>query len=1049
MVTLPELWQSLIDNKLRPERELVPELLKGLTLTESQRHDIHTSAVALIDAARSAGNPLLESFLKEYRLSEREGVALMCLAEALLRVPDGRTRDQLIEDKLSFARWTDHLGHSDNFWVNASSWGLALTGKMLTLPNGSSLMQALKRLGQPLVRQAVGRAIGLLGEQFVLAETLPKALAKGYKLAAGKPLYSFDMLGEGARTAADAERYFHAYESAIRALAESQSGSALPLPERSGISVKLSALYPRFEFSRREQAEAALLARLQPLCLQAAEAGIGLTIDAEESHRQLLTLCLFSKLIHNRKLHGWHGLGMVVQAYSKSALTVLAWLQALAKDSGQTINVRLVKGAYWDSEVKLAQEQGLADYPVFSRKCNTDLSYLRCVEFLLAARPQLYPAFASHNAHTLAAVWRMAGQVGEGFEFQRLHGMGESIYQQARCQWPGLAPVRIYAPVGSHRDLLAYLVRRLIENGANSSFVNQLADASCSSQQLAADPITRAAASTSYRHGQLPLPCAIFGERPGAAGRDLSSPKAVAAIASRLQEVAGLECRVEPLVAGWRPRPAPARRLYNPANWEESLGEVCEADTAAVDAAIAQAEARWPAWRDRSVGERAACLERAANALEADIDSWLALLVREGGKTWGDAVAEVREAVDFCRYYSRAAQSAFGTPQALPVAGFGISGEANYLSWQGRGVFVCISPWNFPLAIFIGQVAAALVSGNAVLAKPAEQTPLVAYRAVELLHECGVPAEVLSLLPGGRELGATLVALPQVAGVAFTGSVAAAQAINRALAAKAGPIVPLIAETGGQNVMIADSSALLEQLCDDVIRSAFASAGQRCSALRALLLQEEIYDQALAMIKGAMAELAVGDPQQLACDLGPIIDGPALERLQGYIESQRAQVRGHFSAPLAESLPGHFLAPQLFELDSLAQIPGEQFGPILHVVRFTANQLPLLLADIAATGFGLTLGVHTRLESRWQALAQQAPVGNIYINRNMIGAVVGLQPFGGMGLSGTGFKAGGSHYLSRFAVEKSLSVNTMAVGGNTQLLSLSDDERGCYVMRMG
>ncbi|BFM05748.1 bifunctional proline dehydrogenase/L-glutamate gamma-semialdehyde dehydrogenase PutA [Halioxenophilus aromaticivorans] len=1028
-------WQRFLAAKRRSEAEYIPELLQQLHLSEADRTEISQQALVIIGAARSNATPLLDSFLSEYKISEGEGVALMCLAEALLRIPDARTRDQLIQDKLGFAQWAEHKGQSKKFWVNASTYGLALTGRVLNLKQRNSVGKSLHRLSQPVIRRAVAQAVAMLGEQFVLGESLARARAKAVKLHYGPWLFSYDMLGEGARTREDAERYFQDYKSSIEALA----GQTQPnLLLRAGVSVKLSALYPRFEFSHAQSALTILQEKLLTLALAAAAAGIPLTIDAEESHRQMMTLKLVQTLIAAPQLAGWNGLGVAMQAYSKSALAAVHWLIALVQSTDKTLTVRLVKGAYWDSEIKQAQEQGLEDFPVFSRRCNTDLSYLACAQRLLAARPAIYPAFASHNANTLAAVRHMAGN-SEGYEFQRLHGMGEAVYRQARQHWRVMAPARIYAPVGSHKELLAYLVRRLIENGANSSFVNQLADAEVSTQQLAHDAVAQAANSSDHRHPGVVWPRQLFGQRPNAMGLDLNDVLVWRQIKAALAEHSQSKVKITPLVAGWQPSAdASKNTLVNPANNGDVLGTAVWADDAAVQQAFTMAQQHWPQWRDTDVAQRAQCLRAAADCLEQDMYPWLALLVREAGKTWGDAVAEIREAVDFCRYYAQQAQQQFAQPIPLPEGGAGVAGESNQLSYHGRGIFVCISPWNFPLAIFIGQVTAALVTGNAVVAKPAQQTSIIAQQAVALLHRCGIPEGVLALLPGGRELGADMIKQPLVAGVAFTGSVAAAQAVNRALAAKDGPIVPLIAETGGQNVMIADSSALPEQLCDDVMRSAFASAGQRCSALRVLYLQKEIYPKVVAMLKGAMAQWVVANPENLYSDAGPIIDAEAREKLRAYIAQQKATAKGYFCAAAEVARGGYYLAPCLLEIDDIQQIPGEQFGPILHVIEYQEKNLPQVLEQAQSTDFGLTFGIHSRIETKARAIAQNIAVGNVYVNRNMIGAVVGLQPFGGIGLSGTGPKAGGPHYLTRFCNEKSISVNTVAVGGNSQLLNLTD-----------
>ena len=995
-----------------------------------------TEALAgnLVGAVRKARKRAegLDTFLHEYGLSSPEGVVLMCLAEALLRIPDADTANRLIRDKLASAEWEAHLGQSDSVLVNASTWGLMLTGRVIALDPDSvgNLRQFVARLvarsGGPLIRQALNRAMRILAGQFVMGRTIGEALVRAG--AETRWRYSYDMLGEAAHTAADAERYFEAYRGAIAAIGEAAAGAGEPA-SRPGISIKLSALHPRFEFAQSERVMAELVPRLRTLALEARNLGIGLTVDAEEADRLDLTLDVFAAVYGEpQALAAWEGLGLAVQAYQKRARAVIAWLADISRGAGRRVPVRLVKGAYWDTEIKRAQERGLEGYPVFTRKSATDVSYLACARDLLAAGAAVYPQFATHNAHAVAAVATLAGARTD-YEFQRLHGMGEALYE-ALSEYQGRArPCRVYAPVGSHEDLLPYLVRRLLENGANTSFVNRIVDDAAPIEDLIADPAEALSRLEMKPHPRIPLPARLFGEeRRNSQGIDLNDPAALSALAKDMRAAA-------PAEAG-APLGGVTRAIYDPSDSRREVGRVREADADAVSGALASAAGAAEAWDRVPAEDRAGVLEAAADLIEADRARLMALAVREAGKTIADALAEVREAADFCRYYAARARADFAKAVALP----GPTGEDNVIALHGRGVFVCISPWNFPLAIFTGQVSAALAAGNAVIAKPAEQTPLIAHAAVALLHRAGVPAEVLHLLPGaGESVGGALVRDPRIAGVAFTGSTETAHRINQDLAARGGPIVPLIAETGGQNAMIVDSSALPEQVIADVIQSAFLSAGQRCSALRVLFVQTDVAERMLTMLAGAMAELNVGDPALLATDVGPVIDGKARETLEAHARRMAKEGTLIFETPLGPGTEhGSFFAPRAYEIASLDLLEREVFGPILHVVRYGAENLDAVCEAINRTGYGLTLGIHSRIDETAKRISAKVRVGNIYVNRNMVGAVVGVQPFGGEGLSGSGPKAGGPWTLARFATERTLSVNTTATGGNAALMSLAD-----------
>jgi len=1008
-----------------PDEELARSFRAALAGERAADARIAEEATRLVEAvrARSGGLGHIEDFLREYALSTKEGLALMVLAEALLRVPDPATQDRLIEDKLAAGDWAHHEVKSDALLVSASAWALGITASIVRpgeTPDGI-IEQIARRLGLPAVRAATRQAMRLLGAHFVMGQTIEEALGR-VRTAPGLR-YSFDMLGEGARTAADAERYFASYAHAIKAIGAAAGGSG----NEPGISVKFSALHPRYEAVSRERVLRELVPRVIELCRMARTRGIDLTVDAEEADRLELSLDVVAKVLADPSLRGWDGFGIAVQAYMKRAPRVIDWIVDAAKALDTRLTVRLVKGAYWDTEIKRAQERGLADYPVFTRKAMTDLCYEVCARKLLAARPHVFPQFGTHNALTAATVIELARGV-EGYEFQRLHGMGEALYEELLAARPD-AVCRIYAPVGSHRDLLAYLVRRLLENGANTSFVSAAADPDIPVADIVTPPLV-ALGDGPPRHPHIPLPPDIYQpERKNSAGFEFGDRAALTALLEGVERAGRKAAHAAPLIDGVN-REGHGRPVVSPIDGGVA-GEVVEADADLAKAAMAAAAAGFAAWSTTPVETRANMLDRAADGIEAARDRLLALLQNEGGKTLDDAIAEVREATDFCRYYAAQARRELA-PASLP----GPTGESNKLIHRGRGVFVCISPWNFPLAIFTGQIAAALVAGNAVVAKPAEQTPLIAAEAVRILHAAGVPASALHLVPGDGAIGAALVADPRVGGVAFTGSTEVAWQINRTLAAKDGPIVPLIAETGGINAMIVDSTALPEQVTDDVIASAFRSAGQRCSALRLLCLQDVIADHVLAMIEGAAQELKVGDPRDPATHVGPVIDAEAKEKLDGWLARMGSANRLGFRWTGREALPaGTYVPPAIVTLDRASDLKEEIFGPVLHVVRWDGDQLDTLLDEIAASGYALTLGVHSRIDATVQRIARRMPHGNIYVNRNIIGAVVGTQPFGGSHLSGTGPKAGGPAYLHRFTAEQVVSINTAAAGGNATLLA--------------
>ncbi|MDH4549776.1 trifunctional transcriptional regulator/proline dehydrogenase/L-glutamate gamma-semialdehyde dehydrogenase [Pseudomonas sp. BN607] len=1005
----------------RPEQEVVPMLLEQARLSAPLAEATNKLAAGIAEKLRnqkSAGGRagIVQGLLQEFSLSSQEGVALMCLAEALLRIPDKGTRDALIRDKISTGNWQPHLGNSPSLFVNAATWGLLLTGKLVSTHNESGLTSSLTRIigksGEPMIRKGVDMAMRLMGEQFVTGETIAEALANASRFEAKGFRYSYDMLGEAALTEHDAQKYLASYEQAIHSIGKASHGRGIY--EGPGISIKLSALHPRYSRAQYERVMEELYPRLLSLTLLAKQYDIGLNIDAEEADRLELSLDLLERLCFEPSLAGWNGIGFVIQAYQKRCPYVIDYVIDLAKRSRHRLMIRLVKGAYWDSEIKRAQVEGLEGYPVYTRKVYTDVSYVACARKLLAVPEAIYPQFATHNAHTLSAIYHIAGQnyyPGQ-YEFQCLHGMGEPLYEQVVGKIADgklNRPCRVYAPVGTHETLLAYLVRRLLENGANTSFVNRIADHSISIQELVADPVASIErmgtqeGSIGLPHPRIPLPRDLYGtERANSAGIDMANEHRLASLSCAMLATAHNDWKAVPLLA-CAASETTAVPVLNPADHRDVVGHVQEATVADVDNAIQCAINAAPIWQATPPAERAAILERTADLMEAEIQPLMGLLIREAGKTFANAIAEVREAVDFLRYYAVQARSDFSNDAHRPL-----------------GPVVCISPWNFPLAIFTGQVAAALAAGNPVLAKPAEQTPLIAAQAVRLLLEAGIPEGVLQLLPGrGETVGAGLVGDERVKGVMFTGSTEVARLLQRNVAGRLdnqGRPIPLIAETGGQNAMIVDSSALTEQVVIDVVSSAFDSAGQRCSALRVLCLQEDSADRVIEMLKGAMAESRLGCPDRLAVDIGPVIDAEAKAGIEKHIQGMREKGRSVYQVAIADAAEikrGTFVMPTLIELDSFDELKREIFGPVLHVVRYNRRDLDQLIEQINNSGYGLTLGVHTRIDETIAKVVETANAGNMYVNRNIVGAVVGVQPFGGEGLSGTGPKAGGPLYLYR------------------------------------
>jgi RHH-type proline utilization regulon transcriptional repressor/proline dehydrogenase/delta 1-pyrroline-5-carboxylate dehydrogenase len=1032
------------DQYLIDEEVLVRRLAESADPGEGPRRKISDTAEKLVHAVRRnrTNDGGIEAFMQQYDLSSEEGILLMCIAEALLRIPDADTADKLIADKITSAQWNKHLGESDSLFVNASTWGLMLTGQLLKFDEAKSrnpaqlLGKLAGRAGEPVVRTAMRQAMRIMGHQFVMGRTIKEAMERSTKKGGQGYRYSFDMLGESALTTADANNYLAAYHDAIDQIGAAQQTQAEDIFSAVGISVKLSALHPRFSYTHEKRVMAELAPNVTELAIHAKEAGIGLTIDSEEADRQEITLQVFDRVYRNAGLAGYEGLGLAVQTYQRRASDVVRYLIDASNDLGRRILVRLVKGAYWDAEIKLAQEQGLASYPVFTRKAHTDISYLACARQALDAGDALYMQFATHNAHTLAAVLHYAGPRRD-YEFQRLHGMSQDLYAEVVDPEKYGRPCRIYAPVGSHEDLLPYLVRRLLENGSNTSFVNRIFDEAIDVKDIVADPLVTTRNSNYSPHARIPKPAELFQpERVNSSGINLPDRLISAKLLAGMQASSTGKHVAHPLVGG-KAMPGETVPSVNPADTGEVVGICKLAAPEHVDTALDLAIANQPAWDRTSANDRAAILDRAADLFEEHSEELLALCVAEAGKTVPDAISELREAVDFLRFYGAEARKLFGEAQEMP----GPTGERNTHGLRGRGVFVCISPWNFPLAIFSGQIAAALAAGNAVIAKPAEQTPLVAFRAIELLLEAGVPGSVLHFLPGdGASIGGRAVADPRVAGVAFTGSTETARLINQTLANRDGPIAVFIAETGGQNAMFVDSSALPEQVVIDSAYSSFNSAGQRCSALRLLCLQKDIAPRVLQLLVGYMDEMDIGDPSLLATDVGPAIDEEARSLLQQHVDrmSSEATILHRCALP-NETQVGTFFAPTLIEIDSIDQLKREVFGPVLHVLRFNGKDMAATIDAVNATGYGLTMGLHSRIDSRARKMAQVSGAGNIYINRNMIGAVVGVQPFGGRGLSGTGPKAGGPYYLPRFGSEYTVSNNISAVGGNATLLSLDSE----------
>ena len=1028
--------RSALRRAYRPdEEEVAAERVVQARLNSTELGEATATARTLVRGVRAHKPSGVDAFLHAYDLGSDEGIAMMCLAEALLRIPDAHTADELIADKLSGPDWSDKLGRSDSSFVNAATFSLLLTGKVLESAQDRSdnwkaaLGRAVGRLGEPVVRTAVREAMKILGRNFVFGRTIDEALQRASPEQSRGLSHSFDMLGEAAKTLADAERYANAYRTALDRIAKEAKGGFKKSP---GISVKLTALHPRFEYAHREEALAGVIPVVRELALKASKADVHFTIDAEEADRLELQMDVFEELLGADALfaNGWSGLGIAIQAYQKRAVPLCDWVIEAARIHRRKLMCRLVKGAYWDTEVKAAQVGGLPDYPVWTRKVATDVSYLACAKSLLAASDVIYPAFATHNANTIGQVKAIAA--GKEFEFQRLHGMGEELYAELagleRHIGDKPTPVRIYAPVGSHKELLAYLVRRLLENGANSSFVNRIADEQVSIDELVRDPVAELEAFNPKRNPKIILPRNVFGEaRHNSAGLDLSDALERDPVLDRLAALEGKRWAAKPTLGKGKARP-----VTSPQDRRIEVGTVFEASAEDVDRMVRAGKAVQVEWDSLGGEARARLLDRTADLFEQHREDFYSLCIREAGKTLPDAILEVREAVDFLRFYASEARRQFTRPMPLP----GPTGEHNELRLHGRGVFACISPWNFPLAIFTGPVAAALAAGNTAVAKPAEQTPLIGALAIELFHRAGFPKDVVQLAPGDGRVGAALTAHPLLAGVAFTGSTDTARLINRTLAEREGPIIPFIAETGGQNAMIVDSSALPEQVTRDVISSAFQSAGQRCSACRVIFVQEDVADAMIKMIAGAMEALKVGDPSDLATDVGPVIDEDARKLLEDHLSwlDKNARRVSRLALP-NEAKQGSFVAPAFYEIRSLSELNRENFGPLLHVIRFAGDKLDKVVDEINASGYGLTLGLQSRIDTVRDYVEEHARVGNFYVNRNQIGAVVESQPFGGEGLSGTGPKAGGPYYVARFATERVTCIDTTAAGGNASLMA--------------
>lgn len=1039
---LAKLQQAITDNYLVDEDAYLRELITLVPNDDDAISTVTDASTKLVNTVRErADGGGVDAFLQEYSLDTKEGIILMCLAEALLRIPDAKTADALIQDRLSGGDWQKHMGQSASWLVNSGTWGLSLTnavinptGQPMETPRGT-FRRLIRRVGMPIVRKATYTAMQIMGKQFVLGRTIEEALKESRANRDKGYTHAYDMLGEAALTMDDAKRYHADYVNSIKVVSAEKFNN--PKAPRPTISIKLSALHPRYESANHERVLTELATSLTELVKLAKEADVGVTIDAEEADRHELSLELFEKVYRSGVCKGWPRFGLVIQAYSKRALPTLCWVTALAKECGDEVPVRLVKGAYWDTEIKLCQMNGLKGYPVFTRKANTDVSYLACARYLLSPDVEgaIYPQFATHNAQTVVAIQEMNKEHKRRIEYQRLHGMGDDLYDTLLEQDPELT-VRIYAPVGAHKDLLPYLVRRLLENGANTSFVHKLVDPETPVDQLVTHPLRTLSKYECFYNDKIPLPTEIFGDRKNSLGLNMNIHSQADDFIAAVQQYEDKQWRCGPIVNGDVVEAHHRVAITSPQQTQKQIGSISWGDKALAETALQSANAAYRRWRSTDVDVRAAALERLADLMEANINELIALCTLEAGKSLQDGIDEVREAVDFCRYYATQARELMAEPEKLP----GPTGETNELFVEGRGTFICISPWNFPLAIFVGQVAAALVTGNCVIAKPAEQTGLIAFRAVQLALEAGIPGDVLHFMPGsGAEVGSFLVSQEDIGGVCFTGSTYTAQAINRALAARTRAIVPLIAETGGQNAMLIDSTALPEQAVTDIVASSFKSAGQRCSALRVLFVQDDIADRVIELLKGAMAELKVGNPMLHETDVGPVIDGVAKSNLEQHIADIQQAGRLIARAPMPDyTHGGTFVAPTAIEIDSINQLVRENFGPILHLIRYKSDNLDDVIQSINNTGFGLTFGIHSRNETFAEDVARRIDVGNVYINRNQIGAVVGVQPFGGRGMSGTGPKAGGPHYLARFVTEKTRTNNITAVGGNATLLSLGD-----------
>ncbi|WP_148254600.1 bifunctional proline dehydrogenase/L-glutamate gamma-semialdehyde dehydrogenase PutA [Aidingimonas lacisalsi] len=1047
---LDTLFDRISEHYIVDEDAFVKELVAVLSADKDDFKRIADKTAELVNDVRHMDTAVdsIDELLQQYSLDTHEGLMLMCLAEAMLRIPDKETADALIEDKLGPADWKSHLGQSESWFVNASTWGLLMTGRVINLDHpkegkpANFINKMVNRLGEPVIRRAMYEAMKIMGRQFVLGRDIDEALKRSRPLFDKGYTYSYDMLGEAARTRDDAKRYFDDYANAIKQVGKTSRSLASTTPSPS-ISIKLSALHPRYEFGRRTQILEELVDSVKQLAAMARERDVAITIDAEEVDRLELSLEVFRAVYESDVCQSWGHFGLVVQAYSKRALPTLHYLNRLADAQGDEIPVRLVKGAYWDTEIKEAQQLGVDGYPVYTRKANTDVAYLVCSHFLLSndTRGCLFPQFATHNAHTISTILELANETDRAFEFQRLHGMGEALYDAALERAPEGTYCRIYAPVGAHKDLLPYLVRRLLENGANSSFVHQLVDPRVPVESLCVHPVETLEQYATYTNDKIPLPSDIYGpKRKNSQGVNLNIRSQYQPLVDEMATFMDQEYHAKPLLAFDVPHDPDARQpVLCPFDQRVQVGSVQWTTGEQAAKAVDAAWAAFPRWESTPAGERADILRRLAELMEANMAELMTLCSREGGKLLTDGVDEIREAVDFCRYYATRAEELFAESTPLP----GPTGESNELMLGGKGVFAAISPWNFPVAIFCGQMVAAAVAGNTVLAKPAEQTSLIAHRVVELLYEAGMPRDVVQLLPGdGPTVGSVLTSDPRITGVVFTGGTDTAQVINRSLASREGaPLPTLVAETGGLNAMIVDSTALPEQVVADVVHSSFQSAGQRCSALRILYLQEDVADRVIEILKGAMAELRVGDPRDLGTDVGPVIDEDARQGLSAHIDKMKQEDRLIAETRLDPTQTGNgtFIAPTAFVIDGIDDLKHEQFGPILHIVRYRAAEIDDVIESINQRGYGLTFGVHSRNESFAERIADKVRVGNVYVNRNIIGAVVGVQPFGGQGLSGTGPKAGGPHYLLRFATEKSLTINTAALGGNASLLALEDE----------